>query len=131
MEANCGRTRIERPGLVGKEVLNHVAPGSRLLTDEYSPYKTVGGAFLHQTVNHSSGEYVREDIHVNGIEGYWSQLKRQIYGIHHWVSRKHLDRYVGESVFRYNRRDVTEFFRFNELLALADGPRLTYPELTA
>jgi transposase-like protein len=122
---------IERPGLAGQEVAKHVAPGSWLLTDDYSPYATIGGAYLHETVCHSAGEYVREDVHVNGIEGYWSQLKRQIYGIHHWVSRKHLDRYVSESVWRYNRRDVTENFRFNALLAAASGCRLTYPQLTA
>ena len=123
--------KIERPGLVGKEVLKQVEPGSRLLTDEYSPYATVGGAYNHQTVHHRAKEYARGDVHTQSIEGYWSQLKRQIYGIHHWVSRKHLDRYVGESVWRYNRRDVTEFFRFNELLKMADGSRLTYPQLIA
>lgn len=123
--------QIERPGLAGKEVQKHVAPGSRLLTDEYSPYKSVGGDYLHETVNHRSGEYAREDIHTNSLEGYWSHLKRQIYGIHHWVSRKHLDRYVGESVWRFNRRALTEAFRFNELLAMTDGSRLTYPQLTA
>ena len=118
---------IERPGLAGGEVVKNVAPGSWLLTDEYSPYATIGGEYLHQTVKHSAGEYVREDVHINGIEGYWSQLKRQIYGIHHFVSRKHLGRYVAESVWRYNRRDLTEYFRFNDLLTCAAGKRLTYP----
>ncbi len=123
--------KIERPGLAGQQVVKHVAPGSRLLTDEYSPYATIGGAYTHETVNHRSKEYTRGDVHTNNLEGYWSQLKRQIFGIHHWVSRKHLDRYVGENAWRYNRRDVTEYFRFNELLALTSGARLTYPELIA
>ena len=96
--------QIERLGLAGKEVLKHVKPGVRLITDEYMPYKWAGRAFDHHTVNHSAEEYVRGDVHTNSIDGYWSQLKRQIFGIHHWVSRKHLNRYVGESVFRYNRR---------------------------
>ena len=124
---------IERPGLVAKEVLKHVKPGSRLLTDEYSPYKTAAekGGFVHASVTHSKEEYARGDVHNNSLEGYWSQLKRQIYGIHHWVSTKHLDRYVGENVWRYNRRALTETFRFNELLSLTDGNRLTYPELIA
>ena len=56
---------------------------------------------------------------------------RQIFGIHHWVSRKHLNRYVEESVWRYNRRSVTEVFRFNEMLALTAGSRLKYVELIA
>jgi transposase-like protein len=122
--------KIERPGLVGKEVLKHVQVGSRLMTDEYSPYRTVGRFFVHETVNHRSEEYARGPVHVNTLEGYWSQLKRQIYGIHHWVSRKHLDRYVSENVWRYNRRSLTEAFRFNELLAITDG-RLKYAELIA
>lgn len=114
-------------------VVKHVAPGSRLLTDEYPPYRKVAKAagLDHETVNHSKEEYARGSVHVNAIEGYWSQLKRQIFGIHHWVSRKHLNRYVSESVWRYNRRDVTEAFRFNELLAITSGSRLTYPELIA
>jgi hypothetical protein len=121
---------IERPGLAGRQVVKHVKPGSRLLTDEYSPYATVGGAYVHETVNHRSGEYNRGDVHTNSLGGYWSQLKRQIYGIHHWVSRKHLNRYVSESVWRFNRRALTETFRFNELLAITDG-RLKYRELVA
>jgi transposase-like protein len=125
--------QIERPGLVGREVLKHVAPGARLLTDEYYPYRTAAqkGGYVHETVNHRSEEYVRGDVHNNNLEGYWSQLKRQIYGIHHWVSKKHLDRYVGESVWRFNRRALTEAFRFNELLAVTYGSRLTYPQLIA
>lgn len=124
---------IEKAWDVIREVKTHIEPGSRLLTDEFAPYRKAArqAGLSHEAVKHSGGEYVRGDAHCNSVEGYWSHLKRQIFGIHHWVSRKHLNRYVSESVFRYNRRDVTEFFRFNELLALADGARLTYPELTA
>jgi transposase-like protein len=71
-------------------------------------------------------EYVRDGyIHVNSMEGYWSQLKRQIYGIHHWVSAKHLHRYINESVWRYNRREVHDPVRMGEFLTRTDG-RLTY-----
>ena len=118
-----------------KKVPNHVIlnvkEGSSLMTDEWGGYRVMGALFKHETVNHNSGEYARGKAHVNGIEGYWSQLKRQIIGIHHWVRRKHLARYLGENVWRYNRRDVTEQFRFNEMLVLADGTRLTYPQLIA
>lgn len=123
--------KIERPGLAGREVLRNVKPGARLLTDEYGPYKTIGKNYVHETVRHRSQEYARHGgIHVNGLEGYWSQIKRQIYGIHHWVSRKHIDRYIGENVWRYNRRGLEEATRFNELLAISDG-RLRYQELIA
>lgn len=123
--------KVERAWDVIREVPKHIEAGSRLLTDEYGPYRKAAkkAGLVHETVTHSRDEYVRGDVHSNGIEGYWSQLKRQIFGIHHWVSRKHLDRYVGESVWRYNRRDVTEGFRFNELLAITCGSRLTYPQL--
>jgi transposase-like protein len=125
--------QVDTPWKAAAEVPNHLAPTARLLTDEYPPYRksALKAGVAHETVRHSRDEYVRGDVHVNSIEGYWSQLKRQIYGIHHWVSRKHLDRYVGESVWRFNRRALTETLRFNELLALADGSRLTYPELIA
>jgi hypothetical protein len=67
---------------------------------------------------------------VNGIEGVWSLLKRQIYGIHHWVSAKHLAKYVDESVWRYNRRGVIDRARVAEFLSRVDG-RLTYAALIA
>lgn len=124
-------------------VANHVQPGANLMTDEYTGYKRLRKDYEHGFVAHSRGEYVKYPeapkscdaewgplVHVNSIEGYWSQLKRQIYGIHHWVSAKHLGRYISESVWRYNRRDVGESFRFNELLKIASG-RLTYRELIA
>lgn len=111
-------------------VEDNVERGSKLMTDELTAYKRLGRFYQHGYVTHSKGEYGRGNVHVNSIEGYWSQLKRQIYGIHHWVSAKHLSRYVGESVWRYNRRDVTEAFRFNELLKITSG-RLTYRELIA
>ena len=77
------------------------------------------------------GEYVRKGfIHTNGIEGAWSLLKRQIYGIHHWVSGKHLSRYVSEMTWRYNRRSMGEGERLNALISGSDG-RLRYEELIA
>jgi ISXO2-like transposase domain len=62
-------------------------------------------------------EYVRDDVHTNSIEGVWALLKRQIIGIHHWVSPKHLDAYVAELTFRFNRRDVPKGDRVNALLS--------------
>ena len=91
-------------------VQEHVEPGSWIYTDEWAGYRNIKDSFTHFTVNHAKGEYARKlgdiAIHTNSMEGYWSQLKRQVYGVHHWVSHKHLGRYVAESVWRYNRRDV-------------------------
>lgn len=83
--------------------------------------------FHHHTVNHSAGEYVKNYFaHVNGIEGVWSLIKRQVYGIHHWVSA---NRYLDEAVWRYNRRGIADGPRVNEFLARTDGSRLTYKAL--
>ncbi len=109
----------------------HVEPGENIMTDEHSSFVGLEGDYHHHTVNHSIGEYVRHYYaHTNGIEGVWSLLKRQIIGIHHWVSEKHLARYVGEMTWRYNRRQMDEGDRVNALVAGSDG-RLRYRELIA
>ena len=111
----------------------HVAPGSFVMTDEYVSYRGLSANYRHHTINHSAGEWVRDGvIHTNAIEGVWSLLKRQIYGIHHWVSVKHLDRYLSEATWRYNRRAVGEGEgeRVGAFLAGTSG-RLTYKALIA
>jgi len=114
-----------------KFVRETVSPSVELVsTDKWVAYKHLGKEFPHEAVDHAAGEYKRGKAHTNTIEGYWSQLKRQIFGIHHWVSGKHLGRYVDESAWRYNRRDADEAPRFNALLAMTDG-RLRYAELIA
>ena len=70
------------------------------------------------------------EIHTNSIESVWALFKRQINGTHHWVSKKHLQAYVNEMVWRHNRRDQEEGERVNSLLQYVEG-RLTYAELTA
>jgi transposase-like protein len=121
------------PNLKGHNVqaliAEHVEPGSHVMTDEHPSFQGLQGRYGHHTVNHSAGEYVRHFFaHTNGIEGAWSLLKRQIYGTHHWVSPKHLARYVDEMTWRYNRRRMAEGERLNALIAGSDG-RLTYPVL--
>jgi transposase-like protein len=113
------------------EILTNVEDGANLMTDEWPGYQAVDKHVSRFAVNHSKGEYVRHFFaHVNGIEGVWSLLKRQIYGIHHWVSGKHLHRYVAESVWRYNRREVKDCSRIAEFLTRIDG-RLKYKVLIA
>ncbi len=112
-------------------VRDTVSPNVDLVsTDKWVGYKHLGKEFPHVAVDHAAGEYVRGRAHTNTIEGYWSQLKRQIFGVHHWVSGKHLCRYVSESSWRYNRRDMDEGERLNALIAGSDG-RLTYQGLIA
>lgn len=84
------------------------------MTDEYKPYKTLTKeGYKHETIAHGVKEYVRGDVHVNTLEGYWSQLKRPINGTYHAVSPKYLQNYVDEFSYRYNHR-----FSFEPLFSL-------------
>ncbi len=88
------------------EVMENVAPGSKVSTDEWRPYKHLKAlGYDHARVTHSAGEYVRGDIHTNTLEGFWSHLKRGIRSTHVSVSKKHLQKYVDEFAFRFNNRD--------------------------
>jgi transposase-like protein len=108
-----------------------VSPKAELLvTDAHPAYATLEGYPQHQVVNHNKGEWRKGDAHTNSIESVWALLKRQIVGIHHWVSPKHFDRYVGEMSFRFNRRELTVTERMNALFGHVEG-RLTYKALIA
>ncbi|QNO29035.1 IS1595 family transposase [Sphingopyxis sp. OPL5] len=108
-----------------------VSPTATLVsTDEHSGYRHLGRTYSHGVVRHSAGEYVVGNCHTNGIEGFWALLKRQIVGIHHFVSPKHLNAYVSESTWRFNLREMGEGARVNALLAETNG-RLRYKELIA
>jgi transposase-like protein len=91
-------------------VLAHVQPGGQLHTDELNSYVGLHTAgYRHMTVNHGAGEYVGfQGATVNGIEGFWSQLKRGINGTHVSVSPKHLEKYAKEFEYRFNRRACGE-----------------------
>jgi transposase-like protein len=110
-------------------VRDMVDTSAHLMTDEYVGYKQVGQEYAsHQCVRHSLGEYVREDVTTNRIEGFFAGLKRQISGTHHSVSRKHLHRYVAESEYKYNTRQVDDGERTRMAIKAADGRRLTYKD---
>jgi transposase len=86
-----------------------VRKGSVMNTDEMLSYQLVVTLGIeHQTVKHSAGEYVRGDVHTNSIEGFWGQLKRSLSGTYCSVSRKHLQSYLDEFVFRYDHRHDEE-----------------------
>lgn len=109
-------------------ILNTVKDTAKLYTDEYVGYKGLNRVYDHKVVKHSEYEYVNGRVHTNTIEVFWSLLKRGIFGIYHFTSKKHLQMYVDEFVFRYNTRDITEVIRFNLLLSNTQN-RLTYKEL--
>lgn len=111
------------------EIVQVVKDTATMYTDEYLGYNSLKRIYDHAFVKHNSGEYVNGRIHTNTIEGFWSLLKRGIIGIYHFTSKKHLQMYVDEFVFRYNTREHTESDRFNLLLANSTF-RLTYKQLT-
>lgn len=110
------------------EVIRLVKESATLYTDEWLGYKGISKIYDHSVVKHNQGEYVNGRVHTNTIEGFWSLLKRGIVGIYHFTSKKHLQKYVDEFVFRYNSRDMETAVRFNLLLA-NNQYRLTYNQL--
>lgn len=112
------------------EIIKNVKRGAKLYTDEYSSYRRLKRVYDHEVVKHSSGQYVNGRIHTNTIESFWALLKRGIFGIYHFTSKKHLQLYVDEFCFRYNTRRVGESTRFNLLLQNTEN-RITYKELIA
>jgi len=116
-------------------VKQHVAPGSALYTDKLLSYKGLEAFFTHETVDHALG-YVRGQVHTNGLENFWSLLKRGLGGTYVNVEPFHLFRYLDEQVFRYNnrkdaaKRPVPDSVRFDAALSNIVGRRLTYAELT-
>jgi hypothetical protein len=111
-------------------IVKHAHADSRFQTDESSIYGVVGTLYAyHGVVNHSNKEYVRDDDYTNTVEGYFSIIKRGIYGIYQHVSEAHLKRYLAEFDFRYSYRIKTGFddmARFERALAGIVGKRLTY-----
>jgi transposase-like protein len=110
-------------------ILETVAPGSALYTDKWHAYRGLGDRYNHQVVDHAI-EYVRGSVHTNGIENFWSLLKRSIKGTYVSVEPFHLGRYLDEQSFRFNERDDDDYGRFKNVLSSIFGKRLTYSELT-
>jgi transposase-like protein len=106
-----------------------VEPNSVIMTDEYSAYNDLSKHFQHHTVNHSAKQYVNAMAHTNGIENFWSHLKRGIDGIYHSVSKGHLQSYVDEFTLRFNTRKLDTQSRFNLVLSGVTDKKLTYKEL--
>ncbi|MGH6846577.1 MAG: IS1595 family transposase [Methylocella sp.] len=101
---------------------------SAIMTDESPIYPKIGKTFsMHGTVNHSANEYARNYFwHTNSVEGYFSLLKRAIYGTFHHVSEAHLHRYTAEQDYKFNTRKLTDAERFSASIHGIVGKRLTY-----
>jgi transposase-like protein len=112
------------------EVREHVAPGSVLYTDAYRSYNGLEADYQRYVIDHAIS-YVEGHVHTNGIENYWSQLKRGLKGTYVSVEPFHLFRYLDEQAFRFNhRKDMKDFDRFQLALSKVVGKRLTWNMLT-
>lgn len=110
-------------------ISNNVVPGSVVVTDEWVGYKYVERDYFHEVVDHKSRKYISEcGFSTNRIEGFWTHLKKSIVGIYHKVSKKHLQRFVNESVFRYNFRGLPNHVRLHAMMQNIHGT-LKYKQL--
>jgi transposase-like protein len=116
-------------GTLHGEVRAHVAPGAELFTDGWKSYSGLQHDYVHQVIDHAE-KYVDGQIHTNGIENFWSLLKRGIKGTYVSVEPFHLFRYLDEQTFRFNTRKGNDADRFIETAKNVVGKRLTFDELT-
>ncbi|MDQ2719715.1 MAG: IS1595 family transposase [Bacteroidota bacterium] len=110
-------------------VKENVATNALLMTDESYKYRNVLSSYKRETVNHSKYEWVRGNVHTNGVENFWSVMKRGVYGIYHQISYKHLQNYCDEFSYRYNTRELKDHERFTNVLQNIER-RLDYKTLT-
>ena len=128
----------EKDNLLPKIYLN-CKDKSNIFTDSYNGYDDLKKHYNHEFVKHCAGEYNRDKkdkdgrtaykINTNSIEGFWSQLKRGIYGVYHWASNKHIQRYVNEFCYRYNNKAISDIDKFANWFSRFEGRRLYYKVL--
>jgi transposase-like protein len=112
-----------------KQVREHVEAGAAIFSDELKSYDGLSADYQHAVINHAV-EYVNGNVHTNGMENFWSLLKRGLHGTYVSVEPFHLFRYIDEQAFRFNNRKMTDAERFDIGVREIAGKRLTYAELT-
>jgi transposase-like protein len=119
-------------GTKRKQLTRHIddiiEPGSNVYTDALRSYDSLSGRFVHEFVDHAE-QYVNGEVHTNGLENFWSLLKRGIRGTYVSVEPFHLFRYLDEQAFRFNGRKLTDAERFAETLRGIMGRRVMYQQL--
>ena len=107
-------------------VLGNIQPGAKVYTDDSTAYESLPN---HESVKHSVTEYVKGQAHTNGIESFWSMLKRAHKGTFHKLSPKHLDRYVQEFAGRHNMRELDTLDQMALIAGKMTGSQLRYKDL--
>jgi transposase-like protein len=111
------------------EVRENVEPGSELYTDALKSYEGLDLEYIHQVIDHAE-KYAEGKIHTNGLENFWSLLKRCFHGTYVSVEPFRLFRYLEEQAFGFNERDGEDADRFRKALKPVAGKHVTYSELT-
>lgn len=122
------KTTLRKPHLQAM-VRDRVAEGSALYTDSLKSYRGLDTDYVHNVIDHAES-YAQGNVHTNGLENYWSLVKRTLRGTYVSVEPFHLFRYLDEQAFRFNTRKQSDAARFNEMASRVCGKRLTYAELT-
>ena len=104
--------------------------GAVVYTDESGLYKHIHKEYQHNTVQHHKGEYVRDDVHTQSIDSFWALLRRGYYGTYHYMSPKHLHRYVNEFAGRLNAINQSDLVKMALLVKGMEGRILPYNKLT-
>jgi transposase-like protein len=118
-----------RRKVLGPEVRENVALGIQVFTDALSSYRDLGTDYIHNVIDHAES-YAEGQVHTNGLENFWSLLKRSIKGTYISIEPFHLFRYLDEQAFRFNNREMSDNQRFAKVAGSVLGKRLTYSELT-
>ena len=120
------------PTTLQNAILDHVIPGTTVFTDGHPAYAALASyGYTHKWVNHSVGQYVNGVASTNGIESFWALLKRGYIGVFHYMSWRHLHRYVNEFAFRHSVGPGNGFATIGAVLDEMVGRRLTYKKLLA
>jgi len=123
---------VERVNMatVENNITANVAKGTQIMSDDFLSYARIGKMFPHKSVSHARGEYVKGTCHTNSIESFWALFKRGYHGVYHQMSRKHMQKYVDEFCFRFNRRAGEMQSVFADVLnRVTDSPTLHYKTL--
>ena len=116
---------------IEREIAKNVDKGAKLYTDSFTSYNTLRTRYRHEVVDHTAIEFVRGEVHTNGIENFWALFKRCIKGTYISVLPCHLDSYLDEEVFRFNERKLKDADRFKTVVSQVSGKRIQYRELIA
>ena len=120
-----------RRNTLDSKIVAHVEKGTTIYTDELMSYSNLKDLYPHEMVRHSSGQYVKGKAHTNGIESFWAVFKRGYKGVYHKMSKKHLQKYVDEFVYRWNEKGDFDKLFLDMVRNAAGTGKLGYKQLTA